>query len=69
MSQPRPTSSLAERRRPPSERQSNTAKRLAENPTLMRLHALDVLEQVIAIGKLSVILGEKGLADRVVNLI
>jgi regulator of protease activity HflC (stomatin/prohibitin superfamily) len=49
--------------------QSNTAKLLAENPTLMRLRELEVLEKIIASGKLSVVLGEKGLADRVVNLI
>jgi regulator of protease activity HflC (stomatin/prohibitin superfamily) len=49
--------------------QANTAKLLAENPTLMRLRELEVLETVVAGGKLSVILGEKGLAERVVNLI
>ena len=49
--------------------QANTAKLLAESPTLMRLRELEVLEKVVASGKLSVILGEKGLADRVVNLI
>jgi regulator of protease activity HflC (stomatin/prohibitin superfamily) len=49
--------------------QANTAKILVENPTLMRLRELEVLEKVVASGKLSVILGEKGLADRVVNLI
>jgi len=49
--------------------QSNTAKLLAENPTLMRLRELEVLEKIIASGKLSVVLSDKGLADRVVNLI
>jgi SPFH domain / Band 7 family len=49
--------------------QANTAKLLAENPTLMRMRELEVLEKIVASGKLSVILGEKGLADRVVNLI
>ncbi|WP_250846871.1 slipin family protein [Aquisphaera insulae] len=49
--------------------QANTAKLLADNPTLMRLRELEVLEKVIAGGKLNVILGEKGLADRVVNLL
>ena len=49
--------------------QANTAKLLADNPTLMRLRELEVLEKVVAGGKLSVVLGEKGLADRVVNLI
>ena len=49
--------------------QANTAKLLAENPTLMRLRELEVLEKVVASGKLRVVLGEKGLADRVLNLI
>lgn len=49
--------------------QSNTAKLLADNPTLMRLRELEVLEKVVASGKLSVVLSDKGLADRVVNLI
>ncbi|APW60816.1 slipin family protein [Paludisphaera borealis] len=49
--------------------QANTAKLLADNPTLMRLRELEVLEKVVAGGKLNVILGEKGLADRVLNLL
>jgi hypothetical protein len=49
--------------------QANTAKLPADNPTLMRLRELEVLEKVAASGKLSVVLGEKGLADRVVNLV
>jgi regulator of protease activity HflC (stomatin/prohibitin superfamily) len=49
--------------------QANTARLLAENPTLMRLRELEVLEKVIASGKLNVVLSDKGLADRVVNLI
>lgn len=49
--------------------QANSAKLLVDNPMLMRLRELEVLEKVVATGKLSVILGEKGLADRVVNLI
>jgi hypothetical protein len=40
-----------------------------ENPTLTRLRELEVLEKVVASGKLSVVLSDKGLADRVVNLI
>jgi len=44
--------------------QANTAKVLADNPTLMRLRELEVLEKVATSGKLSVVLGEKGLADR-----
>ena len=49
--------------------QANTAKLLAENPTLMRLRELEVLEKVVASGNLSVVLGEKGLADCVLKLI
>jgi hypothetical protein len=49
--------------------QANTAKLLAENPTLMRMRELGVLDKVVARGKLSVVLGEKGLTDRVVNLL
>jgi regulator of protease activity HflC (stomatin/prohibitin superfamily) len=49
--------------------QANTARLLADNPTLMRLRELEVLEKVAATGKLNVVLGEKGLADRVVNLL
>lgn len=49
--------------------QSNTARLLAENPTLMRLRELEVLEKIAVSGKLNVVLGEKGLADRVVNLL
>lgn len=49
--------------------QANTAKLLTDNPTLMRLRELEVLEKVATTGKLNVVLGEKGLADRVVNLL
>ena len=49
--------------------QANTAKLLEGNPTLMRLRELEVLEKVIGSGKLTVVLGEKGLAERIVNLI
>jgi hypothetical protein len=49
--------------------QVNTAKLLDNNPTLMRLRELDVLEKIAGNSKLNVVLGEKGLADRVVNLL
>src|SRR5205823_3063155 len=49
--------------------QANTAKLLHENPTLMRLRELEVLEKVASNGKLSVILGDKGLTERVVNVL
>lgn len=49
--------------------QANTAKLLAESPTLMRLRELEVLEKIAVSGKLNIVLGEKGLADRVMNLL
>ena len=49
--------------------QVNTAKLLADNPVLMRLRELEVLEKVVASGKMTIVLGEKGLTDRVVNLL
>ena len=49
--------------------QANTAKLLAESPTLMRLRELEVLEKIAVAGKLNIVLGEKGLADRVLNLL
>ncbi len=49
--------------------QANTAKLLADNPVLMRLRELEVLEKIAAHGKLNVVLGGKGLADKVVNLL
>jgi regulator of protease activity HflC (stomatin/prohibitin superfamily) len=49
--------------------QANTAKVLADNPTLMRLRELEILEKIVLAGKLNVVLGEKGLADRVMNLL
>ncbi len=49
--------------------QSNTAKLLADNPTLMRLRELEVLEKIASAGNMNIVLGEKGLADRVVNLL
>jgi regulator of protease activity HflC (stomatin/prohibitin superfamily) len=49
--------------------QANTAKLLAESPTLMRLRELEVLEKIAATGHLNIMLGEKGLAERVVNLL
>lgn len=49
--------------------QANTARLLNDNPTLMRLRELEVLEKIASTGKLNIVLGEKGLADRVVNLL
>ncbi|TWU13188.1 FtsH protease regulator HflK [Symmachiella macrocystis] len=49
--------------------QANTAKLLESNAVLMRLRELEVLEKVATAGHLNVILGEKGLTDRVANLL
>lgn len=49
--------------------QVNTARLLADNPTLMRIRELEVLEKIAATSKMSVVLGERGLADRVINLL
>jgi len=49
--------------------QANTAKLLADSPVLMRLRELEVLEKIAASGKLHISLSEKGLADKVVNLL
>jgi hypothetical protein len=49
--------------------QANTAKLLADNPTLMRPCELAILEKVAANSKLNIVLGNKGLTDRVVNVL
>lgn len=54
--------------------QANTARLLAESPTLMRLRELEVLEKIASAGKLNIVLTEKGagdpgLAEKVVNLL
>jgi regulator of protease activity HflC (stomatin/prohibitin superfamily) len=49
--------------------QVNTARLLADNPVLMRLRELEALEKIAAAGRLHVTLAEKGLTDRVVNLL
>jgi regulator of protease activity HflC (stomatin/prohibitin superfamily) len=49
--------------------QMNTAKLIQENPSLMRMRELEVLERVAGSSKLQVILGEKGLTERIVNLL
>ena len=45
--------------------QANTAKVLDGSPTLMRLRELEVLEKIATTSKLNVVLGEKGLRERV----
>lgn len=49
--------------------QANTARLLAEKPTWMRLRKLEVLEKVAQAVNLKVVLGEKRLAERVVDLL
>ena len=49
--------------------QANTAKLLADNPTLMRLRELEVLEKVASAGKMNIVLSEQKLTDRIVNLL
>jgi hypothetical protein len=49
--------------------QMNTAKLMDSTPGLMRLRELEVLEKIAQTSKLNVVLGEKGLAERVVNLL
>jgi regulator of protease activity HflC (stomatin/prohibitin superfamily) len=49
--------------------QANTARILESSPTLMRLRELEVLEKVSEKANLTVVLGEKGLAERVVKLL
>jgi len=49
--------------------QANTARIFESNPTLMRLRELEVLEKVAEKANLSVVLGDGGLADRVIKLL
>jgi regulator of protease activity HflC (stomatin/prohibitin superfamily) len=49
--------------------QANTARVFESNPTLMRLRELEVLEKVAEKSNLSVIVGEGGLAERMVKLL
>ncbi len=49
--------------------QLNTARILESNPTLMRLRELEVLEKIASNTKMSVVLGDKGLTDRVIKLL
>lgn len=49
--------------------QANTARLLDSNPTLMRLRELDILEKLVSNSNMSLVLGEKGLSERVANLL
>jgi SPFH domain / Band 7 family len=49
--------------------QVNTARLLENNPTLMRLKELEVIEKIASHGKLSVMVGDKGLSERLLHLV
>lgn len=49
--------------------QANTAKLLADNPTLMRLRELELLEKVAASSNLNIVCGDGPITDRVIKLI
>jgi len=49
--------------------QANTARLLEQSPTLMRLRELEVVEKIAQSGKLNVIVGDKGLAERLLTLV
>jgi hypothetical protein len=49
--------------------QANTAKILESNPTLMKMREMEVLEKVAQKTNLKVVLGEKGLTERIVKLL
>ncbi|MGH1366606.1 MAG: slipin family protein [Calditrichia bacterium] len=49
--------------------QANVAKMLEDNPTLMRLKELEVLEKIIENNNMQIVLGESGLADKITKLI
>jgi regulator of protease activity HflC (stomatin/prohibitin superfamily) len=46
--------------------QANTVKLLSDNP---RLRELEVLEKIAASSKLNIVLGDKGLTERIVNVL
>jgi len=49
--------------------QANVARMLEDNPTLMRLKELEVLEKIIENNNMQIVLGESGLADKITKLI
>lgn len=49
--------------------QANTARILESSPTLMKLRELEVLEKVAQKANLTVVLGEDGLANRVIKML
>lgn len=49
--------------------QFNTAKMIENNPTLMRLRELELIEKIAEKSKLQLVIGEKGLSQSLVNLL
>lgn len=49
--------------------QANTAKVYESNPALMRLRELEAIENIAGKASLSIVLGEKGVAERVVKML
>lgn len=49
--------------------QCNTAKMLEQNPVLMRLRELEVLERIAEKSKLNLVVGDKGLTERLTHLL
>jgi regulator of protease activity HflC (stomatin/prohibitin superfamily) len=49
--------------------QANTARLLENNPVLMRLREMEMLEKIAGSSELKVVLGEKGLAERLITLL
>ena len=49
--------------------QLNSARLMESNPALMRLRELEVLERVAQNSSMNIMLGEKGLADRMMKLL
>jgi regulator of protease activity HflC (stomatin/prohibitin superfamily) len=49
--------------------QANTAKLMESNPALMRMRELETLEKIAGKAQLQVVLGEKGLAERISHLV
>jgi regulator of protease activity HflC (stomatin/prohibitin superfamily) len=49
--------------------QLNSAKLIDENPSLMRLRELEVLERIAGTSKLKVVLGDKGLKEHVMHML
>lgn len=49
--------------------QANVARMLEENPTLMRLKELEILEKIIENKSMHIVLGESGLTDSITKLI